>query len=215
MLQVLVDVLPGDLDHTLFHASVNAHVLLQLDLLAAEAHRSAVALVHLEEILGEQATFRPASGLKNFESAITLISVAFRQDNIDNLFSMLLQLLLKTFQLVQCDVPNILILIHIVPQLRILLDLLKQHLETLEHAHLLTILGHLFAHNFHFLLTLLFALLWLLSVGGEFHESGLHGLVFLVDSAQVVIEGAVARVCRGVETREILSKPAKAPSNHL
>ena len=66
MLQVLVDVLPGDLDHTFFHASVDAHVLLQLDLLAAEAHRSAVALVHLEEILGEQAAFGPASGLKNF-----------------------------------------------------------------------------------------------------------------------------------------------------
>ena len=53
---MLVDVLSCNFNDTLFYAPVDAHILLQLELLEPEAHHATVALVHLEQIFSEKAT---------------------------------------------------------------------------------------------------------------------------------------------------------------
>ena len=94
VLQVLIDVLSGNFDDTLFDPSVNAHILLQLKLLEPKAHHAAIALVHLEQILSKEAAFRAAGSLKDLKCAVTLVSIALRQYNIDDLFCVLIELLL-------------------------------------------------------------------------------------------------------------------------
>ena len=53
MLEVLEDVLSSDAQNSFLAAPVDAHVLLEIDLLRSKAHQTTVALIHFKEVLGK------------------------------------------------------------------------------------------------------------------------------------------------------------------
>lgn len=53
VLQVLVDILTFDRQDTFLAASVDTHILLELELANLEPHQATVTLIHLEEIFSK------------------------------------------------------------------------------------------------------------------------------------------------------------------
>ena len=68
---------------------------------------------------------------------------------------MLLELLLQGLKLIEGNIADVLVLVHVVSNLRILVYLIKYQLEVLKHAYLLTIFGHVPSHLLHLIQTLL------------------------------------------------------------
>lgn len=190
MFQVLVNVLTFDLEDTFFATSVDTHILLELELADLEAHQAPIALVHLEEVLCEQTAFRATCRLKNLDSAVTLVSIAFRQDYFDNVVCQILDFLLHSSQLLLCDFFDLCFLVGLFHDGNVFTRLGEEGLEIVEELHFLSSFRHFHPKFLHLSLTLIICLFC------ECHEISLYGPVFLINLAKVVVQSLV--ICVGV-----------------
>ena len=99
MLQVLVNILAGDMQNTLLAPLVDAHINLKLCLRGSEAHHGTVVLVHFEYLPREQAALTSSGSLQDLEGAVSLVSSTLWEYFLNDLFREFFYLFLHFLQL--------------------------------------------------------------------------------------------------------------------